>query len=206
VALIGDSIMNQASCSLAESLAQVGVQTGRYAVDGSGLLTGPVDWVKALPVILQKEHPSAVVAIFVGNYANPPLANPDGILVIDDSPEFFSPWQQKAEELSQEARASGAMMYWVSPPPIVVPILRHAQRLFEGYRAIPGDKVIDAGQVLAGLHGSEVLIETTCGHRQLVRSLIDGIHLTDEGARLYGQQIAHVLSEQTGLLASPKSC
>ena len=134
VALIGDSIMNQASCSVAESLAQVGVQTGRYAVDGSGLLTGPVDWVKALPLILHKEHPGAVVAIFVGNYATPALRNPNGALVADDSPEFFFLWQQRAEELSREVYESGATMYWVSPPPIVAPILRHAQRLFDGYR------------------------------------------------------------------------
>ena len=206
VALIGDSIMNQASCSVADSLAQVGVQTGRYAVDDSGLLTGPVDWVKALPLILQKEHPSAVVAIFVGNYADPPLRNANGTLVADDSPEFYSLWQQRAAELSTEVHAAGATMYWVSPPPIVAPILRHAQRLFDGYRAIPGDKVLEAGQILAGPHGSEVLLQTTCGRKQLVRSLIDGIHLTDEGARLYGQQIAHLLSAQTGLLASPKPC
>ena len=157
VALIGDSIMNQASCSVAESLAQVGVQTGRYAVDGSGLLTGPVDWVKALPLILHKEHPDAVVAIFVGNYATPALRDPNGALVADDSPEFFILWQQRAEELSREVHESGATMYWVSPPPIVAPILRHAQRLFDGYRSIPGDKAIDAGQALAGPNGSEVL-------------------------------------------------
>ena len=91
--------------------------------------------------------------------------------------------------------------------PIVAPILRHAQRLFDGYRLqIPGDKTIDAGQVLAGPHGSEVLSKATCGRKQLVRTFDEGIHLTDEGARLYGEQIAHVLSGQTGLLASPAPC
>ena len=70
----------------------------------------------------------------------------------------------------------------------------------------PGTSCPSVVQPGSGLHGSEVLFETTCGQRQLVRSLIDGIHLTDEGARLYGQQTAHVLSAQTGLLTSPKPC
>ena len=108
MALIGDSIMNQASCSLAESLAQVGVQTGRYAVDGSGLLTGPVDWVKALPVILQKEHPSAVVAIFVGNYANPHLRIPT---------EYWSSTTARSSSLCGSRKQRNSLKRPVHPAP-----------------------------------------------------------------------------------------
>src|SRR3954453_23168089 len=44
VLLIGDSIMDQASCSVAESLAGLGITTTRHAIAGTGLLTGP-DWL-----------------------------------------------------------------------------------------------------------------------------------------------------------------
>jgi hypothetical protein len=174
------------------------VQTGRYAVDDSGLLTGPVDWVKALPLILQKEHPNAVVAIFVGNYANPPLANADGTLVVDDGPEFFSLSQQRAEELSQEARESGATMYLDEPTPDRRPDSQTRTETLRRLSSYSWGQSDRRRSVLAGPHGSEVLFETTCG-RQLVRSLIDGIHLTDEGARLYGQKIPHVVGADRSL-------
>jgi hypothetical protein len=206
VALIGDSIMNQASCAVAESLANVGLQTGRYAVNGSGLLTGQPDWLAAMPYILAAEHPDAVLAIFVGNYLPPSLRDAQGNLVADNSPEFFSLWQQRAEQLSNLVRGAGASMYWVSPPPIALPPLNFAQQLFDGYRSIPGDHTIDVGSVLAGARGQEVLYKLTCGHVELVRTLIDDVHLTDQGARLYGQEIAHQFTAQTGLLTSPKPC
>jgi hypothetical protein len=206
VALIGDSIMSQSSCAVAESLASVGIQTGRYAVSGSGLLTGPINWFDATPTILSAQHPDAVLAIFVGNYLPPPLKDAQGRVIADNSPEFFSLWQQRAVQLSTEIRSAGASMYWVSPPPISSPLLNHAQRLFDGYRSIPEDHTIEAGSILAGPGGQEVLYKLTCGRVELVRTLVDGVHLTNEGARLYGQEIAHQFTAQTGVLTSPKPC
>jgi hypothetical protein len=206
VALIGDSLMDQSSCAVADSLADVGIQTERYAASGSGLLTGQPDWLAAMPHLLAAQHPDVVIAIFVGNYLPPPLHDAKGNVVVDNSPEFFSLWQQRAEKLSNEVRSAGASMYWVSPPPIESPLLNHAQRLFDGYRSIPGDHTLDVGSVLAGAHGQEVLYKLTCGKVQLIRNLIDGVHLTDQGGRLYGEEIAHQFTAQTGLLTSPKPC
>ena len=206
VLLIGDSIMVQASCPLADSLAGEGVQTSRQAVSGSGLLTGSVDWPKLLPIMLRADHPNAVVAVFVGNYLGPPLRNPDGTAVADGSPEFFALWQRTAALLSQQVQASGATMYWVSPPPISAPVLDHAQQLFDGYTAIPGVRILNAGPVLAAPGGKETLAVRTCGKSEVVRAWPDGIHLTDQGARIYGEEIAHLLTDQTGLLVSPKPC
>src|SRR5262245_32111537 len=62
VALIGDSIMSNASCAVAESLADVGIRTTRHAIPGSGLLAG-MDWLAATRLILRDEHPDAVIAI-----------------------------------------------------------------------------------------------------------------------------------------------
>jgi hypothetical protein len=206
VALIGDSIMVQASCSVAESLAGVGIQTGRYAVGGSGLLIGPVDWVSRMQAILHEQHPDVVLGIFVGNYVGTAIRSADRQPVVDDSPAFFAAWQQRAQLLSDEVRTAGAQMYWVSPPPISRPPLSHAQRLFDGYRSIPGDHVLDSGSVLAGPNGSAVMTKRTCGSVRIIRSVIDGVHLSDDGARLYGQQIAHDLTSQLGLLTAPKPC
>lgn len=203
VALIGDSIMNQASCSIADSLAKVGIRTARFGVGGTGLLSGP-DWVKETSVIMASYHPNAVIAIFVGNYFSP-IRNASGRVVRDNSPEFFTLWQQRAIEVSNEVRGAGATMYWVSPPPIQSPLLNHAQRLYEGYGSITGDHTLDAGRILASDDGQEVLTKTSCGKTVVVRTP-DGIHLTADGARIYGEEIAHLFTAQTGLLTSPKPC
>jgi hypothetical protein len=206
VALIGDSIMLQASCSIADSLANVGVQTGRFAVAGTGLLNGTVDWLSRTQEILQLQHPNVVVAIFVGNYLGQPIQSANGQLVADNSPAFFAAWQLRAHELSDEVRAAGAKMYWVSPPPISLPPLNHAQQLFEGYASISGDHALGSGSVLAGPNGQAVLTKQTCGSVRVVRSLVDGVHLSDDGARLYGEQIAHDLTSQFGLFTTAKPC
>ena len=39
-----------------------------YAVGGTGLLTGQVDWVEATRKIMRTEKPDVVVAIFVGMF------------------------------------------------------------------------------------------------------------------------------------------
>src|SRR5438874_4923147 len=67
VALIGDSIMDQASCAVADSLAGAGITTTRHAVPGSGLLAG-MDWVTQTRGIPRAEHPDAVIPIFGGHY------------------------------------------------------------------------------------------------------------------------------------------
>jgi hypothetical protein len=204
VALIGDSIMDQASCALAEGLASEGIRTTRHAVSGSGLLAG-MDWVTTTRQILAAEHPDVVVAIFVGNYLPGPITDAHGNLVADDSPAFFAAWQQRAEELSRAVHAAGARMYWVSPPPITNPVLAHAARLFRGYRKIAGDHVLMSGEVLSGPHGTVEMTKDTCGHRRVVRTS-DGVHLTADGARIYGQQIAHDLTIHFGVFTAPRPC
>jgi hypothetical protein len=206
VALIGDSIMEQPSCAIAESLAGLGIRTTRHAVHGTGLLTSRVDWIRETRRILQSEKPDVVVAIFVGNYPPPPARDSNGRPIAVDTPAFFAAWQRHAVALSAEVRAADSRMYWASPPPIALPPLNHAQRLFEGYRRIPGDHFLYSGRVLAGRHGEELAAKLTCRHRRVIRSPFDGTHFTDDGARIYGQQIAHDLTADLGILATPQPC
>jgi hypothetical protein len=205
VALIGDSIMEQASCSIADSLSDVGIQTSRHAVSGSGMLTGYVDWIARTREILQAEKPDVVVAIFVGNYFPPPVRDAKGTIIEVGTPAFYRAWQDKARLLSAEVHAAHARMYWVEPPPIVDPILGHADRLFAGYRKIAGDHFLSSGRALAGPHGTEVQSKLTCGKRRVVRDS-DRVHLTDDGARIYGQQIAHDFTADLGILTTPRPC
>jgi hypothetical protein len=205
VALIGDSIMVQASCSIADGLRDVGIETHLHAYFGTGLLTGPADWLAITRQILTTEKPDVVVAIFVGNYLPPNFRDATGAIVKDDTPAFFRAWEQHALLLSAEVRAAHARLYWVSPPPITYPLLSHAGRLFDGYRTIRGDHFLFSGKVLAGPHGSEVMTKATCGRTRVIRAK-DRIHLTDDGARILGQQIAHDLTADLGILATPKPC
>lgn len=204
VMLIGDSIMDEASCAVAESLSGLGVETSRRAVGGSGLLNSPLDWVTTAERLLAAEKPDVVLAVFVGNYI-PPAPDASGRRIEIDSPEFFAAWQQRAEELSRVVRAAGAQLYWVSPPPIERPPLSHAGRLFEGYTKIEGDRSLNAGEALAGDDGEHVADTITCGRRRAIRAW-DGTHLTADGARIYGQSIAHELSADLGVLTSPRPC
>lgn len=205
VALIGDSIMEQASCSIAESLRDVGIETSRHAVGGSGMLTGYVDWLAQTRQILRAEKPDVVVAIFVGNYLPPPVRDASGAVIEADTPAFYRAWQDHARLVSAEVHAAHAKMYWVRPPPIDDSELAHAQRLYEGYRTIPGDHFLSSGRVLAAPDGREIMTKRTCGHRRVIRTT-DRVHLTDDGARIYGQQIAHDLTADLGILTAPRPC
>jgi hypothetical protein len=205
VALIGDSIMEQASCSIAESLSRVGITVSRHGVGGTGLLTGFVDWVAATKDILRAEKPDVVVAIFVGNYFPPPVRDANGAVIEAGSAAFYKAWRDHALLLSTEVHDAHARMYWVSPPPITEPALSHAARLFAGYRTLPGDHFLSSGRVLTGPHDSVLMEKNTCGRRRVIRST-DRIHLTGDGARIYGQQIAHDLTADLGILTAPRPC
>lgn len=204
VMLIGDSIMLQASCAVARQLATVGITTSRHAVAGSGLLTG-MDWVATAEDLVAQEHPDLVLAVFVGNYLGPPAHDPKGHEIVKDSPEYLAAWQARARELSRAVHAGGARMYWVSPPPMAFPPFLTARKLYEGYANIPGDRTVDAGPSLADAHGGAVGEKRTCGRPVVIRAA-DTAHLTDDGARIYGQTIAHDLTAQLGLLTTPKPC
>jgi hypothetical protein len=206
VTLIGDSIMFQASCALADSLSTAGITTYRHAVPGTGLLTGTTDWLAATRQLVRAERPDIVIAIFVGNYAPPPLHDASGKVIVRGSNAFFKAWQQRAQQLSKIVTAGHAQLYWVSPPPIDVPGLSVASRLFAGYRTINGDHVLNAGGALAGPHGKEVFVKETCGSKKVVRTMIDGVHLTPDGARIYGQEIAHEFTAQLALIPTPRPC
>jgi hypothetical protein len=204
VALIGDSIMVQASCAVAESLANVGIETSRHAIWGSGLLVGP-DWVAETQKIMQSEKPDAVIAIFNGNYLFATVNDANGVPIEAGTPAFFRAWQARAKSLSEVVHAAHAEMYWVSPPPIIDPALKDTMRLFNGYRTIDGDHFLFSGKTLESPDGSLVMTKETCGHRRTIRSP-EKIHLTKDGARIYGQQIAHDFTADIGILSTPKPC
>ncbi len=204
VALIGDSIMEQASCTIGDSLADVGIDTYRHGVSGSGLLAG-MDWLAAARKVLRTDKPDVVIAIFVGNYLFGSATDNTGTAIKENSPEFFRAWQARAEKLSAEVRAAGARLYWVSPPPIRVPPLTRAARLFAGYETIEGDHFLQSGEALTGPNGSVVMAKKTCGRTRAIRTE-DRVHLTEDGARIYGQQIAHDLTADLGLVSTPRPC
>lgn len=206
VALIGDSIMWQPSCAIANSLAGVGIETSLHGAPGTGLLNGAKDWIAETRRILAVDKPDVVLAIFVGNYIGPPAHTATGAPIAADSPEFYAAWQARATELSAEVRAAHARLYWVQPPPITLSGLRRAGRLFDGYRQIPGDRTLDSGRILAGPGDRYITSKESCGRPVQLRSAFDGVHLSDDGARIYGQQIAHDLTLQLGILVSPKPC
>ena len=201
VLLIGDSIMVQAGCAVASGLAGIGIETHLAAVGGSGLLSGAVDWQAKTNELLETIKPDAVIAIFVGNYFAP-APDASGHTIKADTQEFFAEWQKAAVALSADVIFHGAAMYWVSPPPTGTP---RAATLANGYRMIPGTHFLNSGKALAGPNGAFESDKKTCGKATTVR-FPDGVHLTDDGGRIYGETIADDFSAQRGLLTAPKPC
>jgi hypothetical protein len=199
VLVIGDSIMAQPSCALAPALAGVGVESHLHAVGGSGLLTG--NWPKLLSRLLDSVHPDVVIATFVGNYNGPPVTGDNGKPIAIDMPAFFAAWQEQAQVMSDLVRISGADLYWVQPPPIESS--PRAARLFAGYQQL-GDQTLSSGAVVAGADGGFVNTNACAGGAPL--RMDDGLHYSDAGAQVAGQQIAHDLAAALGLPAVPAPC
>jgi len=205
VLVIGDSLMVQPSCTAATALAAVGVETHLHAISGSGLLTAAGvprgSWAKLLDRLLATVHPDVVVAGFVGNYIGPPATGDDGQPIAVDTPSFFAAWQTQAQGLSDLVRLSGADLYWVQPPPIASS--SRGATLFAGYQQL-GDHTLPSGGVVAGPDGGYV-DANACADGAPLRAP-DGLHYSDAGSQVVGQQLAHDLAAALGLPAVPAPC
>jgi hypothetical protein len=62
-----------------------------------------------------------------------------------------------------------------------------------------------SGRVLAGPDGKLVMTKETCGHERVIRTP-ERVHLTFDGARIYGQQIAHDFTAGLGIFTTPRPC
>jgi hypothetical protein len=49
------------------------------------------------------------------------------------------------------------------------------------------------------------MAKKTCGRPRTIRTP-EQIHLTPDGARIYGQQIAHDFTAQLGMVPTPQPC
>jgi hypothetical protein len=203
VLLIGDSLLVQPSCTLAAKLASSSVETHLHAVSGTGLLTGAVDWQQQLRSLLGSVHPNVVVALFSGNDPFPPIKDSAGKAILVDTPAFFAAWQDRAAKLSQTARTTGAALFWVEPPPMVAG--RRPARTYTGYLTL-GDRTLPSGPVLGGTEGQWVLSKPVCGTGDAPLRTTDSVHLTPQGALIFGTQIAHDLTVALGLPPVPAPC
>ena len=97
-------------------------------------------------------------------------------------------------------------MYWAGPSSIESPLANRCTADLPGDQTIAGDDTIDVGPILAGSSGQEVPSKVTCWDDRLCPDRSTKSHLTDEGARIYGQEMPHLFTSQTGLLTSPKPC
>jgi hypothetical protein len=200
--LVGDSIMAQPSCTVAATLAPLGVETHLHAIGGSGLLANGDDAQRRFARLLASVDPDAVAALYVGNYIGPPASDGDGRPIAADTPEFFAAWQERARELSEAADGAGAELFWVQPPP--VRDSPRAARLFEGYTTL-GDGTLPSGAVLGGAGGAYVADKPECAGGEPLRN-DDGLHLTPAGADVFGRTVAHDLAAALGLPPVPVPC
>ena len=121
--LVGDSIMRQTGSALEGASSEFEIRN--RAANGSGLLNPDVyDWVGAMPEVLHRYHPRAIVILFIGNYADPAhrWRDDQGRPIDKNTPEFFRAWAEQTDELLDIIeRESDADVYLVLPPPMALP-------------------------------------------------------------------------------------
>ncbi|MDZ7732007.1 MAG: hypothetical protein U5R31_01880 [Acidimicrobiia bacterium] len=187
VLLIGDSIMAQSGEFVDEELEEHeglgGVSVRNEGVNGSGLLTPDLfDWHEQAELLVGWLEPEIVVILFVGNYSlEDPYVTDDGEPIEGYTELFFETWGEEARRLTDIARAGGAEVFWVQPPPMAGGTGGHrAEELRDVYEEVveaENTGLVDGGTAL-GDPGRQFTWELPGegGEPQTVRTP-DGVHL-----------------------------
>ena len=198
--------MEEASCSIADSLSGVGIQTSRHAVSGIGTVERIGGLGRADPTDhanrearrggrdLRRELLSAAgCAMRTARSSRPTPRRSSvrgettlGCCRRRSTPRMRACIGSGRRRSAIPARSCGASVQRLSDDP-------------KGINSCPRDAR------LAGPRDSVIMTKKTCGRERPIRTS-DRMHLTDDGARIYGQQIAHDLTADLGILIAPRPC
>jgi len=194
VVLLGDSLTNESSTTIASFLEVRGYSVHPEAIPGSGLLDTEVHWLARGRQCIAQYDPSVVTVEFIGDFGL--LGAPPGVQV--NTPTFYQDWARVAQQLEDILTSRGAQVYWVVGPPVAVPTVQttitnldliyehlHAPNTASGRPphinvtpalTEPGGRY---AEYLPGPGGTPIEVRTP-----------DGVHLTLYGIALFARAIA----------------
>jgi hypothetical protein len=145
---IGDSIAAQSIGPATDHLRDMGLATYLDARWGTGPLDHDPDWVAVARQLEDAFHPTVVLALFYGNYAQQIAGVPP------DSPEEYARWGERVAEMTRTFTDAGAQVVWLQPPPrpegTVSPTWGATAAAVS---AIPGVTLRPTGDLVAGPDG-----------------------------------------------------
>ena len=194
VVLLGDSLTNESSTTIASFLEVRGYSVHPEAIPGSGLLDTEVHWLARGRRFIAQYDPSVVTVEFIGDFGL--LGAPPGVQV--NTPTFYQDWARVAQQLEDILTSRGAQVYWVVGPPVAVPTVQttitnldliyehlHAPDTASGRPPLINvtPALTEAGgrftEYLPAPNGTPVEVRTP-----------DGVHLTLYGIALFARAIA----------------
>jgi hypothetical protein len=226
ILVIGDSLMRQPGLAFAAQLVTTGKDVRVEAVNGSGLISGPVEWKSRAAQLVADYHPTHVLVSFIGNFGPPypPNYAPPGteedaeywewIKATMNAIEFVNRYVESARALTAIFAAAGIRTYWVEP----VPLPPHygspsiADKLWSRFAtdlpaAYPGTRLLSARSSVANADGTWLRDKVLCGTTYEIRTAGDGgLHLTSDGAGTYGRALARALSSAEGWAQPAPKC
>jgi len=225
--IVGDSLIRTTSLATAGPLLPAGVETLIEAVNGSGLVSGPVHWDTRATELVDQFHPTVVLMSIGGNFSAPywpPYAPPGApgspeeqawITANWGSPEWLDRSATQAVAASKAFAARGAHVYWLAPPPMPPqwgdPSVR--DKLWDRLSAtlptsVPGTKLLSVVSSVSDANGKWVPTKVICGTELEIRSVEwdGGLHFTSDGAGTYGRATARALSAAESWPAPPQKC
>jgi peptidoglycan/LPS O-acetylase OafA/YrhL len=194
VLMVGDSLVGWGFDTIKTEWGRNGVTAAYAGGPGTGPLSPPGSWRQQLDDWMTQFRPDVVVFETLGSYVKMPedpawryrLA--DGSVLQPGTPQLYRLWATEERRLVARARAGGAEVYWLIPPPVRTngfygPLEDHLARLdfIQQHLGVPlvdwGPAVAPGGEFTWDLPGPD-------GRPTRVRQ-DDGVHLTD-----YGNEIA----------------
>ena len=184
---MGDSLVFDASLTLAATFADHGVETRFVGHSGTGPLSGQGWWARDLATQLAWWQPDLVVIEACCNYMvdEPGWVEPDGTVAAPDSDAMFEAWRTQAGELVHLARAGGAGVLWTIAPdasPRWPDSYRNRITHFNLIASTLGVPMIDWPGVLEPSGRFELSVPSPAGPVAIRQP--DGLHITLIGDRL----------------------
>jgi lysophospholipase L1-like esterase len=207
--VMGDSIVGWGFPVIQRDLATAGITAAYAGGPGTGPLSPQGSWSAQLDTWMRRFQPDVVVFEALSNYAKLPTDPadryrlPDGSTLQPGTPALYELWAQQERALIARARAGGAQVYFLVPPPVQTngffgPLEEHQRRIDAIQRNL-GVPVVDLTPVLAPGGRFTWDLPDATGKPIRVRQ-DDGVHFTDAGNHLEARAlIARLCTPRPGV-------
>lgn len=204
VAVIGDSLAEGLANALARELSPTLVQVAEQGRLSTGL-TRPdyFDWATGAAQIAERFRPDIVVVV-IGSNDDQPIVYPHGHAVGGGTPEWGDAYNQEITEVLDAATRRGALVAWVSLPPMADEHLDFiARNLNNNYRSqVEGRDdaaFVDITDAISGSNGKYQAYGRDRSGKLTQLRLGDGVHFTPAGYDIVADDLIDFMEKNWGL-------